>query len=195
MAEDHDWIPVSHGWVEVWLALGGLLPADRVGEARDAFVRDRRCVLVVELDARVCRTAGSIGDSVGLRTLAALHLAAPTGSAPDRSRSSRSTSDSRATRLRWASASSGPERLPLRVSGLGCSPGPRPWRDPGRGGRGRRCRAVARMRPSGRSRSPEHPRGTSRRLGRGFHARRRLGPRVPSPRHRTHGGQEAVRDP
>ena len=75
MAEDHDWIPVSHGWVEVWLALGGLLPADRVGEARDAFVRDRRCVLVVELDARVCRTAGSIGDSVGLRTLAALHLA------------------------------------------------------------------------------------------------------------------------
>jgi uncharacterized protein len=75
MTEDHDWISGRHAWVEVWLALGRLLPTDRLGEARDAFVSDWRRMLVVELDERLCRVAGSIGDSVGLRTLDALHLA------------------------------------------------------------------------------------------------------------------------
>lgn len=75
MTDDTDWVSGRHAWVEVWLALGRMLPADRLGVAREAFTRDWRRMLVVELDDRVSRVAGAMGDSLGLRTLDALHLA------------------------------------------------------------------------------------------------------------------------
>ena len=75
MGDDPSWIAGRHAWVEVWLALGRLLPSDRIGEARDAFARDWRRMTVVELDDRVCRVAGGMGDNLMLRTLDSLHLA------------------------------------------------------------------------------------------------------------------------
>ena len=75
MADDPDWVTGRHTWVEVWLALGRILVADGIVAQRQAFERDWRRTMVVEIDHRVCSLAGHMGDSLGLRTLDALHLA------------------------------------------------------------------------------------------------------------------------
>ena len=47
-----------------------------MAQARAAFLADLGSLSIIELDADTCRTAASIAEASGLRTLDALHLAA-----------------------------------------------------------------------------------------------------------------------
>lgn len=65
-----------HTIVEVRRNLARLLSGRELAAARAAFVDDLRSISIVELDEATCESAATIAETVGVRTLDALHLAA-----------------------------------------------------------------------------------------------------------------------
>jgi predicted nucleic acid-binding protein len=69
-------VTARHSYVEVRLALHRALRGSRLRRAQDEFELDWRDANVVELDEATCRAAVEIGETAGMKTLDALHLAA-----------------------------------------------------------------------------------------------------------------------
>jgi uncharacterized protein len=73
---DPSWVTARHTWVEVLRNLGRLLRGPERARVRNTFRADWSRMLVVELDATTCDRAGDLAESLEVRTLDALHLAA-----------------------------------------------------------------------------------------------------------------------
>ena len=73
---DASWITARHTWVEVLRNLGRLLGGPERARVRKLFRADWSRMLVVELDATTCERAGDLAETLHVRTLDALHLAA-----------------------------------------------------------------------------------------------------------------------
>lgn len=65
-----------HTVVEVRRNLARLLEPAVLAGVRSLFARDLQAISIVELDATTCESAATIAEVTGVRTLAALHLAA-----------------------------------------------------------------------------------------------------------------------
>ena len=65
-----------HTIVEVRRNLARLLSGRDLVAARAAFANDLRSLSIIELDEATCETAATIAETIGVRTLDALHLAA-----------------------------------------------------------------------------------------------------------------------
>jgi len=76
MLADPSWVTARLTWVEVLRNLGRLLQGPERARARSAFRTDWSRMLVVELDATTCDRAGDLAESLQVRSLDALHLAA-----------------------------------------------------------------------------------------------------------------------
>lgn len=76
LGADPTLVTARHTIVEVRRNLTRLLDGDDLALARAAFASDLGAVSIVELDADTCQAAASIAETVGVRTLDALHLAA-----------------------------------------------------------------------------------------------------------------------
>jgi predicted nucleic acid-binding protein len=76
LAADASWVTARHTWVEVLRNLARMFqPVDRT-RLRAAFADDWAQMHVVELDAATCVRAGELAETLAVRTLDALHLAA-----------------------------------------------------------------------------------------------------------------------
>ncbi len=73
---DVRWLTCRLTWVEVWRNLGRRLPTDATRSSKEAFKLDWDHLMIVEIDATLCRDAGQVADETGVRSLDALHLAA-----------------------------------------------------------------------------------------------------------------------
>ncbi len=73
---DPSWVTARHTWVEVLRHLGRLLRGTERTRMRNAFRADWTRMLVVELDRTTCERAGDLAETLQVRTLDALHLAA-----------------------------------------------------------------------------------------------------------------------
>jgi hypothetical protein len=73
---DPSWVTARHTWVEVLRNLGRLLRGAERARVRTAFRADWSRLHVVELDAPTCERAGDLAETLQVRTLDALHLAA-----------------------------------------------------------------------------------------------------------------------
>jgi hypothetical protein len=73
---DASWITARHTWVEVLRNLSRLLAGPERARVRTLFRADWSRMLVVELDATTCERAGDLAETLQVRTLDALHLAA-----------------------------------------------------------------------------------------------------------------------
>jgi predicted nucleic acid-binding protein len=73
---DGSWITARHTWVEVLRNLGRLLAGSERSRVRKLFRADWSRMLIVELDATTCDRAGDLAETLQVRTLDALHLAA-----------------------------------------------------------------------------------------------------------------------
>jgi uncharacterized protein len=73
---DLSWVTARHTWVGVLRNLGRLLQGPERARLRSAFRADWSRMLIVELDATTCDRAGDLAETLHLRTLDALHLAA-----------------------------------------------------------------------------------------------------------------------
>lgn len=73
---DPSWVTARHTWVEVLRHLGRLLRGPERIRMRNPFRADWSRILVVELDATTCERAGDLAETLQVRTLDALHLAA-----------------------------------------------------------------------------------------------------------------------
>lgn len=73
---DHALLTARHTIVEVRRNLGRLLSGRELIAARAAFADDLRSVSIIEIDEATCKSAASIAETTGVRTLDALHLAA-----------------------------------------------------------------------------------------------------------------------
>jgi hypothetical protein len=73
---DPSWVTARHTWVEVLRNLARLLSGTERARLKKAFAADWARFFVVELDATTCRRAGDLAETLQLRTLDALHLAA-----------------------------------------------------------------------------------------------------------------------
>ncbi len=69
-------LTARHTIVEVRRNLARLLGEADAAAARSELARDLRAFSIVELDEVTCETAAGIAELTGVRTLAALHLAA-----------------------------------------------------------------------------------------------------------------------
>ena len=69
-------LTARHTIVEVRRNLARLLSGRDLSAARAAFVDDLRSVSIIELDEATCESAAAIAETMGVRTLDALHLAA-----------------------------------------------------------------------------------------------------------------------
>lgn len=76
LVADPSWVTARHTWVEVRRNLARLLRGAERARLRRAFESDWARMLVVELDAATCTRAGALAETLGARTLDALHLAA-----------------------------------------------------------------------------------------------------------------------
>lgn len=76
LRSDDSLLTARHAIVEVRRNLARLLDAPDASAARAAFAADLEALSIVELDAVTCETAATIAETVGVRTLDALHLAA-----------------------------------------------------------------------------------------------------------------------
>ena len=76
LVTDPSWITARHTWVEVLRNLGRLLQGSERARVRDLFRTDWSRMLIVELDATTCDRAGDLAETLQVRTLDALHLAA-----------------------------------------------------------------------------------------------------------------------
>jgi predicted nucleic acid-binding protein len=73
---DRELLTARHTIVEVRRNLARLLSGRDLVAARAAFVDDLRSFSIVELDEATCESAATIAETIGVRTLDALHLAA-----------------------------------------------------------------------------------------------------------------------
>jgi predicted nucleic acid-binding protein len=73
---DLSWVTARHTWVEVLRNLGRLLQGPERARLRSVFRADWARMLIVELDATTCERAGDLAETLHVRTLDALHLAA-----------------------------------------------------------------------------------------------------------------------
>jgi uncharacterized protein len=69
-------LTARHTIVEVRRNLARLLTGRDLAAARAAFAADLRSFSIIELDEVTCESAALIAESMGVRTLDALHLAA-----------------------------------------------------------------------------------------------------------------------
>lgn len=76
LASDPSLLTARHTVVEVRRNLARTLSERDAVEARAAFMLDLDALSLIELDAGTCEAAASIAETVGVRTLDALHLAA-----------------------------------------------------------------------------------------------------------------------
>jgi uncharacterized protein len=76
LVADPSWVTARHTWVEVLRNLGRLLQGPERARVRSVFRADWSRMLVVELDATACDRAGDLAETLHVRTLDALHLAA-----------------------------------------------------------------------------------------------------------------------
>lgn len=76
LVADPSWVTARHTWVEVLRNLGRLLQGPERARVRNVFRADWSRMLVVELDATTCDRAGDLAETLYVRTLDALHLAA-----------------------------------------------------------------------------------------------------------------------
>jgi predicted nucleic acid-binding protein len=73
---DDELLTGRHTIVEIRRNLARLLSGAPLAAARRAFVDDLRSISIIELDEATCESAATIAETVGVRTLDALHLAA-----------------------------------------------------------------------------------------------------------------------
>jgi len=73
---DSTWVTARHTWVEVLRNLARLLAGPERARVRKLFRADWSRMLVVELDRSTCDRAGDLAETLHVRTLDALHLAA-----------------------------------------------------------------------------------------------------------------------
>ncbi len=76
LVADPSWVTARHTWVEVLRNLGRLLRGPERARVRTVFRADWSRMLVVELDETTCERAGVLAETLQVRTLDALHLAA-----------------------------------------------------------------------------------------------------------------------
>jgi uncharacterized protein len=76
LVTDPSWVTARHTRVEVLRNLGRLLRGPERARVRNTFRADWSRMLVVELDATTCDRAGDLAETLQVRTLDALHLAA-----------------------------------------------------------------------------------------------------------------------
>lgn len=76
MTSDPVLVTARHTIVEVRRNLARLLADAALATARVDFAADLAAFSIVELDAATCELAATIGETTGVRTLDALHLAA-----------------------------------------------------------------------------------------------------------------------
>jgi uncharacterized protein len=76
LVADPSWVTARHTWVEVLRNLGRLLQGPERARLRSVFRADWARMLIVELDATTCDRAGDLAETLHVRTLDALHLAA-----------------------------------------------------------------------------------------------------------------------
>lgn len=69
-------LTARHTIIEVRRNLARLLSGRDLAAARAAFADDLRSISIIELDESSCETAATIAETMGVRTLDALHLAA-----------------------------------------------------------------------------------------------------------------------
>lgn len=69
-------LTARHTIIEVRRNLSRLLSGRDLAAARAAFADDLRSISIIELDESTCETAATIAETMGVRTLDALHLAA-----------------------------------------------------------------------------------------------------------------------
>jgi predicted nucleic acid-binding protein len=73
---DLSWVTARHTWVEVVRNLAKLLTGSERTRMKKIFAADWSRFYVVELDDVTCRRAGELAETLQVRTLDALHLAA-----------------------------------------------------------------------------------------------------------------------
>jgi predicted nucleic acid-binding protein len=73
---DDELLTGRHTIVEIRRNLARLLSGAPLTAARRAFADDLRSIAIIELDEATCESAATIAETVGVRTLDALHLAA-----------------------------------------------------------------------------------------------------------------------
>jgi predicted nucleic acid-binding protein len=73
---DPSWVTARHTWAEMLRNLARLLRGAERVRVRNSFRSDWARMLVVELDETTCARAGDLAETLQVRTLDALHLAA-----------------------------------------------------------------------------------------------------------------------
>lgn len=73
---DHAWVTARHTWIEVVRNLSRLLAGAERARVKEIFRGDWERMYVVEIDSAVCERAGDLAETLHVRTLDALHLAA-----------------------------------------------------------------------------------------------------------------------
>jgi len=73
---DPSWVTGRHTWVEVLRNLAKLLRGTERTRLKAAFRSDWSRMYLVELDATTCERAGDLAETLQVRSLDALHLAA-----------------------------------------------------------------------------------------------------------------------
>lgn len=73
---DLSWVTARHTWIEVVRNLSRLLSGAERARVKKVFRSDWVRMHVVEIDATVCERAGDLAETLHVRTLDALHLAA-----------------------------------------------------------------------------------------------------------------------
>lgn len=73
---DPSWVTARHTWVEVLRNLSRLLAGPERARVKKLFRSDWGRMHVVEIDATVSERAGDLAETLQVRTLDALHLAA-----------------------------------------------------------------------------------------------------------------------
>ena len=76
LVADPSWVTARHTWVEVLRNLARLVRGPDRARMRTTFRTDWARMLVVELDVTTCERAGDLAETLQVRTLDALHLAA-----------------------------------------------------------------------------------------------------------------------
>jgi uncharacterized protein len=76
LRNDPSLLTARHTVIEVRRSLARLLSGSVAAAARRQFTEDLAAVSIIELDAATCESAAAIAETIGVRTLDALHLAA-----------------------------------------------------------------------------------------------------------------------
>jgi predicted nucleic acid-binding protein len=76
LGSDHELLTARQTIVEVRRNLAGLLSGRDLASARAAFAADLGSISIIELDKVTCESAATTAETIGVRSLDALHLAA-----------------------------------------------------------------------------------------------------------------------